>query len=104
MPGQPNAMKQLLKQAVRGLLKVSGFRFALVFLVVAVVISVMIVITIDLLWDGRFNSELEFAGIVTPFLDGLFLIVFISAMLNEIREEMRRKIPCASSTRPSRRM
>lgn len=91
MPGQPNAMKQLLKQAVRGLLKVSAFRFALVFLVVAVVISVMIVMTIDLLWDGRFNAELEFAGIVTPFLDGLFLIVFISAMLNEIREEMRRR-------------
>lgn len=84
-------MKQLLKQAVRGLLKVSAFRFALVFLVVAVVISVMIVMTIDLLWDGRFNAELEFAGIVTPFLDGLFLIVFISAMLNEIREEMRRR-------------
>lgn len=91
MPGQPNAMKQLLKQAVRGLLKVNAFRFALVFLVVAVVISVMIVMTIDLLWDGRFNAELEFAGIVTPFLDGLFLIVFISAMLNEIREEMRRR-------------
>lgn len=91
MPGQPSAMKLLLKQAVRGLLKVSAFRFALVFLVVAVVISVMIVMTIDLLWDGRFNAELEFAGIVTPFLDGLFLIVFISAMLNEIREEMRRR-------------
>lgn len=99
MPGQPNAMKQLLKQAVRGLLKVSAFRFAVVFLVVAVVISVMIVMTIDLLWDGRFNAELEFAGIVTPFLDGLFLIAFISAMLNEIREEMRQRKAAENTVR-----
>ncbi len=88
---QPHAMQRRLKQVVRALVEVSVLRFAVVFLVVAVVVSVMIVLTIDLLWDGRLNAELEFAGVVTPFLDGLFLVVFITAMLNEIRAEVRRR-------------
>ncbi len=88
---QPSAMNRLLKQAVRRLLTVSAFRFSLLFLMVAVAVSVMIVMTIDLLWDGRLNAELEFAGVVTPFLDGLFLVIFITAMLNELREEVRQR-------------
>lgn len=87
----PNTINRLLKQAVRRLLGVGALWFAILFLVFAVVISVMIVLTIDLLWDGRLNAEMEFAGVVTPFLDGLFLVVFITAMLNEIREEIRRR-------------
>jgi signal transduction histidine kinase len=43
--------------------------------------------SIDLLWDGSFNTELEVAGVITPFLDALFLVVFLNAMFDEIREE-----------------
>ena len=88
---QPNAIKRLMKQGVRRLFNVSPLRFALMFMSVAVVVSVMIVLTIDLLWDGRLNAELEFAGIVTPALDSLFLIFFVNAMLNEVREEIRQR-------------
>lgn len=90
---RPHFLKRALKWSVLRLLKVSSLRFAVVFLIVAVIVSVMIVLTIDFLWDGQFNPELEFAGVLTPFLDGLFLVVFIIAMFNEMREEeVRRKM------------
>ncbi|MFH1872681.1 MAG: ATP-binding protein [Pseudomonadota bacterium] len=84
-------MKPLLKRVVRRLLEASSFRFSLLFMIVAVASSVVIVLTIDLLWDGRLNAELEFAGVVTPILVGLFILAFINAMLNEIRDEVRQR-------------
>ena len=83
-----NSFHQLLKRIVHELLKVSALRFAALFLVVAVLLSMVIVLAIDFLWDGRFSAELEFAGVVTPFLDGLFLVVFLTSMFDEIREEV----------------
>ena len=80
--------QQALKLLIRELLKVSSLRFAVLFLIVAVLVSVMIVLAIDFAWDGRFNAELEFAGVVTPFLDGLVLVVFVTAMFDEIRKEV----------------
>ncbi|MDD5036891.1 MAG: ATP-binding protein [Methylococcaceae bacterium] len=82
---------RVLKRTIRRLLEVSSFRFIVLFLVVAVLVSVMIVLTIDFAWDGRFNPELEFAGVLTPFLDGLLLVVFVTAMFGEIREEADRR-------------
>src|SRR5512133_3094741 len=82
---------QAIKQIVHGLLTVRPFRFAGLFLLVGVVVSVMIVMTIDFLWDGRFSHELEFASVVTPFIDAFFLVIFISAMLAETREEIGRR-------------
>src|ERR1039458_4865598 len=86
-------LKQALKRAVRRLLKVNSLQFAVGLLIVAVIVSVVIVSTIDFLWDwdGRFNQELAFAGVITPFLDGLLLIVFITAMLNELRVEVTQR-------------
>lgn len=86
-----NFLKRFMKQVVYRLLKVSSLRFAMLFIVVAVLVSVMIVLTIDFMWDGRFNAELAFAGVFTPFLDSLFLVVFVTAMFNEIREEVARR-------------
>ncbi len=80
-----------MKQTIHGLLKMSALRFAALFLTIAVIVSVMIVLTIDFLWDGRFNPELEFAGVITPLLDGLFIVIFVTAMLNEIRVEIERR-------------
>jgi signal transduction histidine kinase len=73
----------------------SSLRFAVLFLITAVLISVMIVLTIDYMWDGRFSAELEFAGVATPFLDSLFLVAFVIVMLDEIRklnEELEAKV------------
>jgi signal transduction histidine kinase len=86
-----NERPDLRQRIVRGLLQVGPLRFAVLFLIVAVLLSVMIVLAIDYLWDGRFSAELEFAGVVTPFLDGLLLVVFINAMLAEIRREVSRR-------------
>ncbi|MDD5057350.1 MAG: ATP-binding protein [Sideroxydans sp.] len=79
--------RQVLKRIIMKLLEASSTRFAVLFLLVAVLVSMVIVAVIDWSWDGRFNAELQFAGVVTPFLDGLFLLVFIAAMLDQIRKE-----------------
>jgi signal transduction histidine kinase len=88
---QPNFLRRALRNIILRLLELSSFRFAVLFLVVAVAVSVAIVLTIDLLWDGRLSAELEFAGVVTPFLDGLFIVIFVVAMLDEIRKEGQRR-------------
>lgn len=92
-------MKPLLKATVQRLLKVSPLRFAVLFLIVAVLFSVMIVLTIDYLWDGRLNLELEFAGIITPFIDGLLIVIFITAMFGEIRAEVEKRKTAEESIR-----
>ncbi len=88
---QPHFLKQLLKQTVHRLLMVGTLRFAALFILAAVSLSVIIVLTIDFLWDGRYNPELEFAGVITPFIDSLFLLVFFTAMLNVMREEVQQR-------------
>lgn len=87
----PRLLKKLSEKAVHRLLKVNPLWFAAIFLSFAIIVSVLIVMTIDLLWDGKFNPELEFAGVVTPFLDGMLCIIFILAMLNELRAEVARR-------------
>jgi signal transduction histidine kinase len=84
-------MQHALKQFIYLLLKMSSLRFIVLFMIVAVLVSVMIVLTIDFLWDGRFNAELAFAGVVTPIIDALFLVVFVTAMLDEIRREVAQR-------------
>ncbi|MDD4928641.1 MAG: ATP-binding protein [Gallionella sp.] len=94
-----NFLQQALQQLIHLLIKMSSRRFIALFLIVAVLVSVLIVLTIDFLWDGRFNTELEFAGIVTPFLDGLFLVLFVTAMFDEIRREVERRKAAEESFR-----
>jgi hypothetical protein len=88
---QPRLLKKLSEKAVHRLLKVNRWWFAAIFLSFAIIVSVLIVVTIDLLWDGKLNLELEFAGVVTPLLDGLLCIILILAMLNELRAEVTRR-------------
>lgn len=54
-----------LKRLVHALLRLSTLQVAGLFLIVAVIVAMMMVLTIDFLWDGRFNAELEFAAVVT---------------------------------------
>jgi signal transduction histidine kinase len=88
-----------LKWMVRRLLGLNAFLVAAIFIVAAVVISVVIVMTFDLLWDGRFNAELEIAGVVTPFLDAFLVVGLFTVLLNELREEVERRKAAEYSTR-----
>jgi signal transduction histidine kinase len=83
----PHYLHRLLKHVVHRLLRLSTFRVVVVFIVAAVLISMAIVLAIDLLWDGRLNAELEFAGVVTPFLDALLIVGLLAVLLDELRHE-----------------
>ncbi len=95
----PNFLKRAMRRTVQALLKVGRLQFTVLFIAVAVVVSVVIVLNIDFLWDRRFNAELEFAGVVTPFLDALFIVIFLNAMFDEIREEVARREQAESAAR-----
>lgn len=81
-------LKGALKRLIQALLKLSMLRVAVLFLALAIVISLMIVLIIDFLWDGRFSAELEFAGVVVPFLDGMLIVGLLVALLHELRKEV----------------
>jgi signal transduction histidine kinase len=87
----PQLFRQAMQRIIQVLLKVSPLRFAVLFLLVAVLMSMVIVAVIDWSWDGRFSAELEFAGVITPLLDALFIVVFITAMFEAIRKEAARR-------------
>jgi signal transduction histidine kinase len=87
----PYGWSGALKRLVQALLRLSTLRVAGLFLVVAVIFSVMIVLAIDFLWDGRFSAELEFAGVVTPFIDGLLIVGLLVALLSVLRKEVARR-------------
>jgi signal transduction histidine kinase len=46
----------------------------------------VLVSIIDLLWDGRFNAELQFAGVVVPFIDEALMVYLLVPLLGELRE------------------
>lgn len=96
---QFTCLKQALKRMVRGLLRLSAFQVAVILIIAAVIISVAIVLTIDLLWDGNLNAELEFAGVATPFLDALLIVGLLTVLLQELREEVERRKTAEYSTR-----
>ncbi len=83
-------LQQALKRIVHELLKLTTLQVAVLFVTVAVLVSMAIVSIIDLLWDGRLNVELEFAGVVVPFLDGVLIVGLLVALLSELRDEMKR--------------
>jgi len=88
---RPAFLSRIARKVISSLLRVNPLRFAIYFLLLAVTVSVMIVGTIDFLWDGKLNQELEFAGVVTPLFDALILVVFVTAMLNALRAEVTRR-------------
>ncbi len=88
-----------MRGLVNWLLGLRALQVAALFVAAAVVISVIIVVTIDLLWDGRFNAELEFAGVVTPFLDGLLIVGLLVVLLDELRAEAERRKAAEEITR-----
>ena len=87
----PCGLSGTLKRLVDALLRLSTLQVAGLFLAVSVIMAMMIVLTIDFLWDGRFNAELEFAGVVTPFLDGLLIVGLLGTLLGELRKEVEQR-------------
>ncbi|MBU1642328.1 sensor domain-containing diguanylate cyclase [bacterium] len=83
-------LQRMLKWIAAALLKLTKPQAFFVLLAVALVVSLMLVLSIDFLWDGRFSSEMIFAGIVVPILDGALIVGLLSAFLGELREETER--------------
>ncbi len=92
-------LRQALKQLIQHLLKLGMLQLTVLFVTVAVLISMVIVLVIDLSWDGQLNAELEFAGVVTPFLDGLLIVGLLAALLRELRKEVARRKMAEDSMR-----
>lgn len=80
-----------LPWTVHQLLKLTLPRVATLFVALAVLVSMLLVTIIDLLWDGRLNAELQFAGVLVPFLDSLLIVGLLVALLGELREEVKRR-------------
>jgi diguanylate cyclase (GGDEF)-like protein/PAS domain S-box-containing protein len=85
-----NLLQRTLKRFVLELLKLSMLQVTLLLVAVAVIVSVTLVMTIDYLWDGRFSTEMEFAGVVVPLLDGVLIVGLLVAFFSELREEEQR--------------
>jgi len=61
-----------------GMLIAAGVVFAIVF-------SEIIVLTIDILWDGKLSGQLLFAGLITPFLDAFIVLIFFVAIIARLK-------------------
>ncbi len=92
-------MREVSRRLVRYLLKLSVSRLMVLFVSVAVLASMVIVLIIDLAWDRRLNAELEFAGVITPFLDGLLIVGLLAVLLEELRDEVARRKAAEDETR-----
>ena len=83
-------LQRILKWIAIALLKLTKRQAFFVLLAVALIVSLILVLSIDFLWDGRFSSEMIFAGVVVPILDGALIVGLLSAFLGELREETER--------------
>ena len=54
----------------------------------AIVFSEIIVLTIDILWDGKLSSELLFAAFMTPLLDALIVLIFFVAIISRLKDAL----------------
>lgn len=73
------------------LLRLSSLQVVVLFVLLAVVFSEMIVLAIDLAWDGRLSAELEFAGFLTPLIDGLIIVGLLALLLAALRKEVDKR-------------
>ncbi len=83
-------LQRILKWIAVALLKLTKRQASVLLVAIALVVSLMLVLFIDFLWDGRFSSELIFAGVIVPILDGALIVGLLSAFLGELREETER--------------
>jgi diguanylate cyclase (GGDEF)-like protein len=85
-------LQQALNLIVHELLKLTMLQVGVLFITIAVLVSMVLVLSFDLLWDGRFNAELEVAGVVVPLIDSVLIVgLLVIPLLNEIRNEAERR-------------
>ncbi len=82
-------LQPVLKRIIPALLKLTVLQLVVLFLTMAILVSLIMVLTIDFLWDGRFNTELEVTAVIVTFLDGLLIVGLLAALLSELREEVK---------------
>ena len=85
--------QQTLKRIISALLKLTTLQVASLSVTMAVLVSIMLVSVIDFLWYGgfRFNTELQFAGVVVPFIDGVLIVGLLVALLDELRDGVKQR-------------
>ena len=83
-----NFFQQTFKWTISELLKLPTLQVAALSVTMAVLVSMVLVSFIDFLWYGsfRFNAELQFAGVVVPFIDSALIVGVLVALLNELRD------------------
>jgi diguanylate cyclase (GGDEF)-like protein len=84
-------LKQLGPWLLARIQQLSLWQIVLAFVVLAIVISMGIVLAIDLLWDGKLSAELQFAGVITPLIDGLLIVTLLVMILAELKREAERR-------------
>jgi len=80
-PELPVRMVDLFIKSDSKILLASGIVFAIVF-------SEIIVLIIDILWDGKLSGELLFAGFITPLLDGSVIVILFSAIIAQLKDAL----------------
>ena len=82
-------MKMKLKDSLTGFLIRLKDRQLIVFgLVSAVIFSEIIVLIIDILWDGKISRELLFAGFLTPLIDGFVILVIFTLIISKLKDNI----------------
>ncbi|HEX9802988.1 MAG TPA: diguanylate cyclase [Gammaproteobacteria bacterium] len=86
------------------LLRLNSLQVIVLFVFLAVLFSEMIVLVIDLSWDGRLNSELQFAGFLTPLIDGLIIVSLLVLLLSALRGEAKKRAETERSLKEAQRI
>ena len=86
-------LQQTLKRIISELLMLTTLQVVALSVTMAVLVSMVLVSIIDFLWCGsfRFNAELQFAGVVVPFIDSALIVGVLVALLNELRDEVKQR-------------
>jgi diguanylate cyclase (GGDEF)-like protein/PAS domain S-box-containing protein len=78
-------MKKIKDSFIAYLLRLKTWKLITFGVLSAVIFSEIIVSMIDILWDGKLNLELLFAGFVTPLIDAFFILLFFTAIISKLR-------------------
>jgi diguanylate cyclase (GGDEF)-like protein len=90
-------LKQFRHDLLTWLLGFSNRQLTLFIVMLAVALSLLIVLPIDILWDGKINAELLFAAVVTPLLDALVVAALLLLLLDHLRDENIRHVKMKNS-------
>jgi PAS domain-containing protein len=74
------------------------------FVVLAVLFSLLIVLVIDLSWDGVLSPELQFAGFLTPLIDALIIVSLLTMLLTALRREAGKRAETERSLKEAQRI